>query len=262
MRFRRHAEALEASLLVKDPAVQAAMQEAHWLCLHLSAAALPTCVQHKAATSTAGEAPAVASAVVVPGLMPTTQTVPSAASHSPGPCPSQMTAAVLVGSESGQGTQQASSSGSSGSQEAIWQKSSGSGQWRLVHQQSGTWKDVEQQQVKDAGYVLEAGRKTDSSAAAVVALSEQLASAAKGLLPGLQSSGSRSAASKQGTEGSVQPTGQADPGAAGVQEQMQAALAHSARLLNVLSGGLQPEVSVHMVVSLLEMLGWCVPLAW
>lgn len=244
MRFRRRAEALEASLLPKDPAVHAAMQQAHWLCLHLSAAALPHGIQHKVVISTAGEAPAAAQAVQVPALEPITQTDPSAAPHSPGPCPSQVAVAVVAGSGNGQGTQQASSSGSSSSQEAIWQKSGGSGQWRLVHQQSGTWKDAEQQHAKDGDSVLEPEQQTDSGAAAAVALSEQLASAAKGLLPDLQSGGSRSAASKRGTVEAVQPTGQADSGAAGVQEQMQAASAHSARLLNVLSGGLQPEVSI------------------
>lgn len=41
LRFARRAEYLEANLLGKRPAVHAALQQAHWLCLHLSAAAVP-----------------------------------------------------------------------------------------------------------------------------------------------------------------------------------------------------------------------------
>jgi hypothetical protein len=85
---------------------------------------------------------------------------------------------------------------------------------------------------------LQNGAGSIASAAANAALVDELASAAKGLLPELQSRGDAS--------GPVAASGHTDSrseAGIGVQEQMQAASVHSARLLKALCSMLQPEVS-------------------
>ncbi len=78
------------------------------------------------------------------------------------------------------------------------------------------------------------------SAAANAALVDELASAAKGLLPQLQS---REVAGVAGPIAASGLTGAArSEGVLGVQEQLQAATKHSARLLKALCSMLQPEV--------------------
>jgi hypothetical protein len=161
-------------------------------------------------------------------------------------------AAASIVSKNRQSTSQLSSSNSS-SEEYVWRRSGTYGQWRLVHQSSGRLGASAKAAADAAGgstrdIIKPEGGKAASksiSVAGAAALVDELAHTAKGLLPQLQSEPGNSKPNLLHVT-AVAASGRAGDKAAGVQlsvqEQMQAALAHSARLLQLLCGALQPEV--------------------
>lgn len=133
----------------------------------------------------------------------------------------------------------------SSSREPVWQKCAGQGRWRLVQQHSSG-------RLQAAVLAAEASNASGeddeamtssthgiTSAAANAALVDELASAAKGLLPQLQSRGDGFGA----VAANAQAGARGEAAVLGLEEQMQAVTAHSARLLKVLCSVLQPEVS-------------------
>lgn len=245
--FQRHAEALEASLLYKHPAVRAALQEAHWLCLHLSAAAVPKPrpkapeVQPLQRFQTAVAKVAAAQALHIPA--------PPAAGSAVKGDPVKPASRSSCTNGSAQLQPQLSSSVS----EPVWQRSGTYGQWRLVQQSSGLQgaaataaeADSSGRGLPDARTSPKAASKGISVAGAA-ALVDELAYAAKRLLPQLQSKPCASGADPvQAVTATTSSTvGSLGAGAPGVQDQIQAAFAHSAKLLRLLCGVLQPEVGV------------------
>lgn len=223
LRFQRRAKALDASLLCKHPAVRSAIQEAHWLCLHLSAAAVPqpapkpTQVQPRQSFQAAVAAVTAAQVLHNPAAAPSPGSAGSAGNHS------------LVAS---------SSSEASSSAEPVWQRGSTYGQWRLVQPDSERTPAADAPQAEAASWQDEAAKHLTLSAAGASALVDELAHAAKGLLPQLQSR-----CSPEQTAGTADAApSRADREQPGIEEQMQAACAHSSKLLKVLCDALQPEV--------------------
>jgi hypothetical protein len=234
LRFQRRAKASEASLLCKHPAVRSTIQEAHWLCLHLSAAALPQPAPNPAQMQPRKSFQAAVAAVAAAQVL-----------HKPAaaPGPSSAESAGNVGSVANSSSGSSSSSSQLGSSaEAVWQRGSTYGQWRLVQQGEDGTPAAHAPQAAAASRRDEAAEHPTLSAAGASALVDELAHAAKGLLPQLQS---RSSPAEQaaGTAAAADAVpSRADREQPGIEEQMQAASAHSSKLLKVLCDALQPEV--------------------
>jgi hypothetical protein len=129
--------------------------------------------------------------------------------------------------------------------DAVWQKQVGTGRWRLVRQHSDSMHPLS---VPVDGPAAAAGDGSAlptaaiglSATAAAAALVEELASAAQGLLPPLQSREGAVEAVHLAKSSSAAAQGGLIP--AGVQQQMQGAVAHSKQLLRLLCGVIQTEV--------------------
>jgi hypothetical protein len=141
--------------------------------------------------------------------------------------------------------------------EAEWQKQVGTGRWRLVQQHSSSMHPlpVPSDGASDGagnGSATQTAAGGLSAAAAAAALVEELASAAQGLLPPLQTRGGTAGAMQLAASSGVAAEG--GVASAGVQQQMQGAVAHSKQLLKVLCGVMQAEVRgfvrLHVTISL------------
>lgn len=257
-RFAQRSKYLEAHLLCKRPAVQEALQQAHWLCLHLSSAAVPQavyrCQQHQqllpstadaAGSSDSQQQQQQALQAGGPAAAQTPQQQsPATADRSI--AVSSATAATALSGLGGLTSSIAALQDGSDT-EPVWQKSAGTGRWRLVHHSShpnGSSVSSNTAAAAAAGsgagstvHVAADGRGVAAAAAELV---DELATAAQGLLPQLQS--------RDGTAGAVHFALSGGPGsgvaAAGVQHQMQRAMVHSKQLLKLLFRVMQAEVSL------------------
>lgn len=226
LRFQRRAKALDASLLCKHPAVRSAIQEAHWLCLHLSASAVPQPAAKPAHVQPRHSLQAAVAVVTAAQVL-----------HYPAAAPSPGSAG-----SAGNATSVASSSSQpSSNAEPVWQRGSTYGQWQLVQPDSERTPAADAPQAGAASRHNEAAKPLTLSAAGASALVDELAHAAKGMLPQLQSRCS----SEQTADTAVTAPSTAGRERPGLEEQMQAACAHSSKLLKVLCDALQPEVETH-----------------
>lgn len=226
LRFQRRAKALDASLLCKHPAVHSAVQEAHWLCLHLSAAAMPQPAPKPTQVQSRQSVQAAVAAVTAAQVLHNPAAAPSPDSH-----PSAGVASSAA----------SSSSEPSSSAEPVWQRGSTYGQWRLVQPDSERTPAADAPPAEAASRQDEAAKHLTLSAAGASALVDELAHAAKGLLPQLQS---RCSPEQRAGTADAAPS-RADREQAGIEEQMQAACAQSSELLRVLCDALQREVGTH-----------------